>query len=79
MSSFEVFKLCFVGNLFMQETSGAYARMSFDLEEVRSLMLNSVQWWLTDYIFHICTISTVLEGDIGNTFDKKNYGIFSQI
>jgi len=63
----------------MQETSGAYARMSFDLEEVRSLMLNSVQWCLTDYIFHICMISTVLEVHIGNTFDKKNCGVFSQV
>ena len=29
------------GIVFMQETSGAYARMSFDLEEVRSRLLIS--------------------------------------
>jgi len=38
MYSYNVFKHISFGTVFMQESSGAYARMSFDLEEVGSLI-----------------------------------------
>ena len=61
------------GTTFVQETSAAYARMSFDLEEVRSIMLNyfsvelvrdlllsALTWRWTDACYHDDGVMTMM-------------------